>query len=206
MPHSRQTDRPGPRAHPRKHPRLHARTHTPLRALSVKGHRYYNPGLGRWINRDPVEERGGLNVYLFVRNSAVFAIDGLGLRCRYVVLFGHGSDLAQQENWLLQQSQAWLGNLDECDMFATYGCKTAQVRELVLDELADDPSLSLDERLAIMTKLATIANETIWTADVDEQNAIGLWNTRVATGKTQHQPFAPVPWLRLASGVWIIAW
>lgn len=30
------------------------------------GRRFYNSDSGRWLNRDPIEERGGLNVYSFV--------------------------------------------------------------------------------------------------------------------------------------------
>jgi hypothetical protein len=36
---------------------------------------FYNPILGRWINRDPKEEEGGLNLYAFVRNNPINAID-----------------------------------------------------------------------------------------------------------------------------------
>jgi len=41
------------------------------------GYRYYSPELGRWISRDPIEEKGGLNVYAFVNNS-LNGIDYLG--------------------------------------------------------------------------------------------------------------------------------
>lgn len=47
--------------------------------ISDYGYRYYNPELGRWINRDPIEERGGLNVYIFTGNDSVGNIDFLGL-------------------------------------------------------------------------------------------------------------------------------
>ena len=33
------------------------------------GSRYYHPQTGRWINRDPIEEEGGLNLYGFVLND-----------------------------------------------------------------------------------------------------------------------------------------
>ena len=46
------------------------------------GFRYYSPELGRWINRDPIEEDGGSNLYGFVGNDGVGEIDTLGLsRC-----------------------------------------------------------------------------------------------------------------------------
>ncbi len=29
----------------------------------ISGRRYYNPALGRWVNRDPIREEGGAHVY-----------------------------------------------------------------------------------------------------------------------------------------------
>jgi RHS repeat-associated protein len=46
--------------------------------LYYYGYRYYSPELGRWVNRDPIEERGGGNVYGFVRNGPQSNIDFLG--------------------------------------------------------------------------------------------------------------------------------
>jgi RHS repeat-associated protein len=34
--------------------------------LVYYGYRYYNPGTGRWLSRDPIGEKGGLNLYGFV--------------------------------------------------------------------------------------------------------------------------------------------
>lgn len=39
---------------------------------------FYNPAVGRWISRDPIEEKGGPNVYGFVRNRPSLAVDKLG--------------------------------------------------------------------------------------------------------------------------------
>jgi len=43
------------------------------------GHRYYTPRLGRWLNRDPIGEEGGLNLYGFTRNQPIGGIDPYGL-------------------------------------------------------------------------------------------------------------------------------
>jgi hypothetical protein len=43
------------------------------------GHRYYSPSLGRFINRDPIKEAGGLNLYGFCGNDGVNRLDILGL-------------------------------------------------------------------------------------------------------------------------------
>jgi RHS repeat-associated protein len=42
-------------------------------------YRFYNPETGRWLNRDPIEERGGINLYGFVTNNPVDRFDFLGL-------------------------------------------------------------------------------------------------------------------------------
>jgi len=47
--------------------------------VSVYAFRYYSPQLGRFINRDPIEEEGGLNVYGFVGNNPILRYDTLGL-------------------------------------------------------------------------------------------------------------------------------
>lgn len=43
------------------------------------GYRYYNPELGRWLSRDPIEEQGGINLYGMVSNDPVNSWDYLGL-------------------------------------------------------------------------------------------------------------------------------
>jgi RHS repeat-associated protein len=42
-------------------------------------YRYYDPITGRWPSRDPIEERGGVNLYGFVGNDGVGRMDLLGL-------------------------------------------------------------------------------------------------------------------------------
>jgi hypothetical protein len=42
-------------------------------------YRYYDPVTGRWPSRDPIEERGGINLYGFVGNCGLDSVDTLGL-------------------------------------------------------------------------------------------------------------------------------
>ena len=46
--------------------------------VAVYGFRFYSPSQGRWLNRDPIEEAGGLNLYGFVGNDPVNRWDYLG--------------------------------------------------------------------------------------------------------------------------------
>ena len=47
--------------------------------LVYYGLRFYSPSLGRFINRDPIEEQGGLNLYGFCQNDGVNSVDSLGM-------------------------------------------------------------------------------------------------------------------------------
>ena len=50
--------------------------------MSVYGYRYYDPETGRWLNRDPSVEDGGINLYAASRNRILSTIDFLGLDCK----------------------------------------------------------------------------------------------------------------------------
>jgi len=51
----------------------------PKSGIYYYGYRYYEPNLQRWLNRDPIQERGGLNLYGLVGNAPVNAVDPSGL-------------------------------------------------------------------------------------------------------------------------------
>lgn len=57
---------------------------------------YYNPNTGRWLNRDPIQEHGGKNLFAFVGNAPAFAMDAFGLtgagccKCLGVKLINEG--------------------------------------------------------------------------------------------------------------------
>ena len=54
--------------------------------VPVYGFRYYEPLTGRWLNRDPIEEAGGLNLYGFVGNDGVGRVDYLGKLVFYIMV------------------------------------------------------------------------------------------------------------------------
>lgn len=48
--------------------------------LNYFGYRYYNPTTARWLNRDPLQEEGGLNLYGYCQNDPINLIDPIGDR------------------------------------------------------------------------------------------------------------------------------
>jgi len=68
---------------PRAQDFIHRFSTKPLDAetgLYYYGYRSYDPVTGRWPSRDPIEERGGVNLYGFVENEAMNGYDVHGLR------------------------------------------------------------------------------------------------------------------------------
>ena len=53
--------------------------HHAASGLELALYRAYDPELGRWISEDPIEERGGVNLYEFVNNIPLLRVDNLGL-------------------------------------------------------------------------------------------------------------------------------
>jgi RHS repeat-associated protein len=47
--------------------------------LYYYGYRWYHPNLQRWLNRDHIGEKGGINLFQLVSNNPVNKIDSLGL-------------------------------------------------------------------------------------------------------------------------------
>src|SRR5690349_18423481 len=59
----------------------------------TKASAFYDAGVQRWINRDPLGERGGENLFGFVMNDAVNGFDPLGLETAVVIGCGSGRNI-----------------------------------------------------------------------------------------------------------------
>ena len=60
--------------------------------LVYYNYRYYSPELGRWINRDPIEEEGGVNLYTFVDNRPTILYDYVGFTPKGSIFFPNYPD------------------------------------------------------------------------------------------------------------------
>jgi RHS repeat-associated protein len=82
--------------------------------LYYYGYGHYAPRLGRWLNRDPIAEQGGLNLYAFVGNEPVANSDVCGLwsgtyNCSY-------TNYGCNSGWLYSYSKCGMScTLVECD-------------------------------------------------------------------------------------------
>ena len=64
--------------------RFSTKPYCPTTGLIEYQFRKYDPVLGRWLSRDPIEEAGGLNLYAFCGNNALIIYDYLGFDIIYI--------------------------------------------------------------------------------------------------------------------------
>jgi RHS repeat-associated protein len=55
--------------------RFNSKEAHPVSGLNYYLYRCYDPSLHRWVNRDPIEEQGGINLYAFVANNPLSFVD-----------------------------------------------------------------------------------------------------------------------------------
>jgi hypothetical protein len=71
---------------------------------------YYDPTIGRWISRDPIGERGEMNLYGFVHNNPQRFVDPLGLRIYVLAPDVGGLDYTHFDDYVLNGFQRVIGD------------------------------------------------------------------------------------------------
>jgi RHS repeat-associated protein len=115
----------------------------PESGLYDYGRRFYQPETGRWTNRDPAEEQGGIGLYVFAFNDAIdwFDPDGRDPR-REWELWQRLRDaladdaLADEQNWSDSNSD-WRWHFTRHSTAFTF-CGSDSEREVVLDQMYAD--------------------------------------------------------------------
>ena len=93
---------------------LHHRNPKPkTMGVTYYGYRYYDPVTGRWPSRDPIGERGGVNLYGFIGNNGVNKWDRLGLEATLIGAFNGSS--------CTQTSFKWIKNPSLVDIKISFG-------------------------------------------------------------------------------------
>jgi RHS repeat-associated protein len=79
--------------------------------LVYYGHRFYSPSLGRFINKDPAEEAGGVNLYGFCGNNVINGYDLLGLAVNAASPGDLNPALRNSADATVQARFAWLDSV-----------------------------------------------------------------------------------------------
>ncbi|MES2982818.1 MAG: RHS repeat-associated core domain-containing protein [Verrucomicrobiota bacterium] len=116
--------------------------------LYYYGYRYYDPETGRWPSRDPIQERGGVNLYGFVGNDGIGRVDLLGNR------------------WTEEDANSgmWYGSAPHEPLFGL-NKETAELRRTLKAELQGDCLAKNSNILEVIDKLVNLINNGITLAD-----------------------------------------
>ena|GEM_PF-791866 len=87
--------------------------------LVYYGYRYYSTTTGRWLNTDPIGERGGKNLYGFLRNDGVNGIDSRGL---------FGLSYIDRPKWVPDSEYLWVGHYMTFDSSDIAGLSVRQIQ------------------------------------------------------------------------------
>ena len=99
--------------------------------LAYYNFRFYYFRLGRWNNRDPIDEQGGINIYSFATNVPVSKSDHLGRnvyeytmsKCEIAIFYGHHYFSGKQHGI---QSVKIIPSV--CSYYALLGCSTGSLK------------------------------------------------------------------------------
>ena len=129
------------------------------------GHRHYDPSVGRWLNRDPIFENGGYNLYGFVRNSAISFTDFLGMK--------EGDDLETYEEQVARKRREAVQEKKD-------GAKDLKGLQRKLEAICDKVEPESDANSPCKTEAATLANkiQDIW----NNNHGLGLNWTKSSAG------------------------
>ncbi len=110
--------------------------------VTYYGYRWMDPVSGRWPNRDPIGERGGMNLYGFVGNVGVNRRDLLGLhelgedqiadhsqpdcKCSITIDVAHGG---MRESGSTKRANERAKNPNKCHRYFSVGCGANQLNE-----------------------------------------------------------------------------
>ena len=148
----------------------------PETELYYYGYRFYSPVLRRWINRDPIEEKGGLNLYGFCVNDGVNWFDALGTHRMLTgaLIFKRGVNLDLEGYAYARKIIRYLDNLNQKkDSNGRKYFKT-QIKDLVTTPIADvksDVEKSPDD-VYLIAHGGLLVNGSAWKARTY------LWNNK----------------------------
>jgi hypothetical protein len=165
-----------------------------LIAFSNFAHAFYDPGQGRWLSRDPIEEAGGVNLYGFAGNNGITRTDKLGLytiqdavsslKRKGVTPTGNPnplnragsgneySDSQKFDEWLVLEKNdtAWLSGLPDCpDRICVKDGKPKNCDKGQWGRLTEAGSLHAGSDYCMRSKDGTSGQQFCYSFSEDEQ-------------------------------------
>ena len=114
--------------------RFSSKYHDSESDLYYYGYRSYNPQLGRWINRDPLGEWGGLNNYGYLGNDSINSHEFLGLKklekCTTYLQADHLKTLVRKIN----NTKRNQSDIPKCTRMGAISCDRAGANDLIPPE------------------------------------------------------------------------
>ena len=104
--------------------------------LNYYGYRFYDPLDGRWLNRDPIGTRGGLNLYAMLDNNPLSYIDLLGLEkrdCNWAIYHSHGTQKRDDPDNNTQKAINE-SSPQKCDKLGFSGCHRKSMNQFIEDK------------------------------------------------------------------------
>jgi len=171
----------------------------PPSGLSYFGFRFYDPNLQRWINQDPMGERGGLGLYTYVGNAPTIAVDPDGRFLDTMWDIGNilwdGGKIAYgyltENSMLIEEGQADL-ILDAAATlipFVPAGTTKALRAARKIGKHLDNAVGKADDLVCAARKSADVACEAAEGADEVKRGGLNLykWNRPTSTRDTGWQ-------------------
>ena len=95
--------------------------------LVYYNYRHYYPEEGKWCERDPLSEEGGINLYSFLQNEPSVLFDRLGRKCTVYVFIGHypgiGSEYEYDQGSILATATNTINDCNtSCDGILSLSC------------------------------------------------------------------------------------
>jgi RHS repeat-associated protein len=83
----------------------------PNSGLVYYGYRFYEPNLQRWMNRDPIQEGGGINLYQAIVNNPLAFVDSDGLKVYPAGFIGPIQRFDMRQEWIPPSPVETLGDM-----------------------------------------------------------------------------------------------